>query len=64
MIQRFFFNRVNAEAAGATVSGQDDFIALARPHKAEALLAIAQFAEARTDIALDPAVFQRMPIAA
>jgi hypothetical protein len=63
MIERFLFNGVNAKPAGTTIAGQYNFPFVATTHKAQTLLAFMQFAIARTDIALNPAIIEGMPMA-
>jgi hypothetical protein len=62
MIQRLFFNRIHAETAGAPIGGQDDLILPAFAYEAEALLPLLEFAEPRTEVALDTAVIQPVPV--
>lgn len=62
MIERFLFDRIDAEAAGAPVRGQDDLIALADAHKAECALSVVQFAQARAQVALKTAVTKKVPV--
>jgi hypothetical protein len=54
-------DRVDEETRGAAVGGQDHGVALALAHEAEAALAVAQRAVARTDVALDAIVVDGMP---
>ena len=65
MIERFFLDRVDAEAGRAAVAGQLHPLAvLARaPDEAKAALPGAQMAEARAHAALDPPVPEPGPIA-
>lgn len=62
MIEGFFFNGVDAEAARAAVSGEDDFSALIRADEAKAALPFLEAAITRTKVALNAAVLQGMPI--
>lgn len=62
MIQRFFFDRVNAESAGLAVSRQNDAVVLPFANKAEPLLAFVKLAGAGAKVALDAVVFKGMPI--
>jgi hypothetical protein len=41
MVERFFFNRINAKTAGASISREHDLAALVGADKAQALLALA-----------------------
>jgi hypothetical protein len=62
MIQRLLLNRVHAETAGSPVRGQDDLILQAFAHETKALLPFLKFAKPRTEVALDPAVIQLVPV--
>jgi hypothetical protein len=62
MIQRLFLDRVHAEAAGSPVRGQDDPILPTFAHVAQTLLPLLERAKPRTEIALDAAVIQPVPI--
>jgi hypothetical protein len=62
MIQRLFLDRIHAEAAGAPVRSQDDLILPAFAHKAQALLLLLELAEPGTEVALDTAVIQLVPV--
>ena len=62
MIQRLFLNRVHAETAGSPVRGQDDLILQTFAHEAQALLPLLELAEPRTEVALDAAVIQPVPV--
>ncbi|CDH47507.1 hypothetical protein BN874_830060 [Candidatus Contendobacter odensis Run_B_J11] len=62
MIQRLFFNRIDTETAGSAVTGQPDLVAVATTHKAQPLLAFVELAEARADIALNPAIVKQVPV--
>ena len=64
VIERFFFDRVDANATGAAIGGQHHPIALARTHEAERTLAFMQPAEAGTEIALNSAIGEFVPISA
>ena len=48
--------------SGAAIGGENDLVALPGTHEAEALLAVAQFAVARAEVALQAAVVQLMPV--
>ena len=63
MVEGFLFNRINAETAGPAVAGEHDLAVVAAAHEAQALLALVQLAEAGTDIALDPAIIEDVPVA-
>ena len=64
MIERFFFDRVNAKARRAAVGRQHHLVAQPPPHKAQTALAFVQLAIPRTHVALDATIFQHVPIAA
>jgi len=64
VIEGFFLDRVDAEAAGAAPGRQQDLVARAAAHEAQPALALAQLAEAGTQVALDPPVVQPVPVAA
>src|SRR5262249_18705447 len=63
MVERLLLDRVDAEAARAPVGREHDLVALARPDEAEAALPVAQLALTRTDVALEAAVRERVPVA-
>src|SRR5581483_6362032 len=62
MIERFFLDRIDAEAARAAVGGQYDTVVVVRAHETEPALARMQLAIARTDIALDAPVVELVPV--
>src|ERR1700730_4170442 len=62
MIERLLLDGIDAEAAGPPVGGEHDPAVLASAHEAETALALLQLAEARAEIALDAAVFERVPV--
>lgn len=62
MVERFFLNRVDAEAAGPAIGGEHNLVALPTAHKAQPSLAIAELTKTRTNVALDTPVFDRMPV--
>jgi len=62
VIQRLLLYGIDAIAARTAVSCQYDLAVLASTHKAKASLAVVQFTEARTDVALDSAVVQTVPV--
>src|SRR5262249_52308765 len=57
-------DRIDAEARGAAVRGEQDLVVLARTHEAQAALAFMQLAIAWAQVALDAPVLQSMPVAA
>lgn len=62
MVQRFFFNRVDRQSAGATVGGSDQLVALPPPDAAQAMLSIVHAAVPRAEVALDLAVASQVPV--
>ena len=62
--ERLLLDRVDAEARGAAIGGEDDAIVAAGAHEAQAALALVQLAQARADVALHAAVVEPMPVAA
>src|SRR6185437_11754292 len=62
MVEGFLLDRIDAEARGAAVAGQDDLIVHAAPDEAEAPLTLVQPAVAGADVALNAAVRQGMPV--
>src|SRR6266513_1570570 len=63
MVERFFFDRVDAKAARAAVAEQLDTPCLRATHEARASLPITQLAGSRAHVALHAAVAQRVPVA-
>jgi len=61
VVERLLLDRVDAEARGAAVGGQDDPVALAGAHEAQAPLALMEPAGPRADVALDPPVGKAGP---
>jgi hypothetical protein len=62
VIQRFLFDGINAITAGAAIGGEYNLVIQVLPHKAQSALVRVQFAEAWTEVALYPAIFQRVPV--
>lgn len=62
MIKWFLFNWIDAKTAGTAVCGQYDLLILAGTDKAEATLALMQFAVAGTQVTLNSAVFENVPV--
>ena len=62
MKKRLFLNRVDTKTGRAAVGGQNDLIVLIGTHETQTMLAFVQLAEAGTEIALDPAILQPVPI--
>src|SRR3546814_18219035 len=63
MVERLFLDRIDAEARRAAPGGQHQIVAAAGAHETQAALALLQLAFARTDIALQAAVGQPVPVA-
>ncbi len=63
MIQRLFFDGIHGEAAGAAVTGHDDLVVKVLSDETKAALLIVQFTEPGTQVALNPAIVQGMPVA-
>ena len=61
MVERLFFNRIDAEPAAPTVGREHHLVAGPLPDKAEAALVLLQLAETRTQPAFHPAVRQQGP---
>ena len=62
VVERFLFDRVDAKAGAATPGGELQVVADALAHKTGGALAFVQAAGARTQIAFDPTVVQRVPV--
>src|SRR5690242_2054601 len=62
MVERFLLDRVDAEPTRPAVAGEHDLVVESGADEAQAALALTQFAGTRTDIALDPAVVEAMPV--
>jgi hypothetical protein len=62
MIERLFFNGIDAKTAGPPIGEQDDLATDVAPHETQASLAFMQFAKAWTDGALDATVVQFAPV--
>src|SRR5688572_17767046 len=63
MIERLLFDRIEHEAAAATVSGEHDLIAGAHSNETHAALSVGERAEPRADVTLDPPVVEPVMIA-
>jgi hypothetical protein len=64
MIERLLLDGIDAIPARPAIGGQNDPVVGARPHKAQPPLALIKLAKARTQIALDAPVLQRVPVTA
>jgi hypothetical protein len=65
MIERFLFDRVDAEARSFAVTREVDAAVARAAHEAKAALAVLQLAEPRAEVALHPTtVFDRMEVRA
>ncbi len=62
MIKGFFFDGIDAVAAGPPVGGKYDLIVLIGADKAEATLAFAEFTKPWANVALNAPVLQSLPI--
>jgi hypothetical protein len=62
VIQRFLFDRIDAKTTGASIADQLDFIVETLAHVAQPSLAFSQVAVSRTQITLQPAVIQSVPV--
>ena len=62
MFQRFLFYWIDTKPAGATVGGEYYLATAVFAHVAQALLTFFQLAFAGTQVALDPAAFNSMPV--
>ena len=63
VVERFLFDRVDAEPARTSIRGEDDLVASPGPHEAQTALAIEQPTGPRAEVALQLAVFESMPVA-
>ena len=64
MVQWLFLDWVDAEARGAAIGREQNFVAAARTHEAEPALAVVELAISGTEVALDTAVGKAVPITA
>ena len=62
MIQRLLFNGIDTEAARSAIGIEFDLAALDAAHETQAALALVHAAFARTDVALNAAVFESVPV--
>ncbi len=62
VVERLLLDGIDAEAAGAPPGGEDDRIALTRPHEARAALPFAQAAVPGTDVALQAPIGQGVEV--
>jgi hypothetical protein len=62
MMEGLLLDRVDDEAARATICRQNDSFVAPRPHEAEAPLALAQAAGAGADVTLNAAVVELVPV--
>ena len=61
MVERLFFDRIDAEPGGAAINGQHYPIVAPDAHEAQAALIFLELAKARTEIALDSSIGEPMP---
>ena len=64
MIEWLFLYRVDAEAAGTAIGGQNEFIVGSGADKTKPPLPFMKTAKSGTQVTLQPAVVERAPIAA
>jgi hypothetical protein len=64
MVERFLFDRIDAESATAAIRGQHNLVTQALSNKAEAALALVQLTKTRTQAAFQSSVRQGVPPAA
>ena len=64
MGERLLLDRVDAEARGAAIGGEDNAIVAPGAHETQAALALVQLAQAGADVALHPPVVEPMPVVA
>ena len=62
MVQRLFLDRVNAEARGTAIGGEQDCVTTPRTHEAQPALAVVELAVSGAEVALDAAVGKPLPI--
>ena len=62
VVERFFFDRIDAKPAGAAISLEDNLAIFPTPHKAKPPLPFSQLAGPGANIALQAAIRQPMPI--
>jgi hypothetical protein len=62
MVERLFLDRIDTESAGSPISREHNLVVLSRPYEAEPLLSFMEFAEARTEVALDASIVQFVPV--
>jgi hypothetical protein len=62
MIERLFFDRVDAKPTRASVGGKDYRVVEAASNKAKSTLTFSQTTEARAEIALDATIIDAMPV--
>src|SRR5262249_43922257 len=63
MIERLFFDRIDAEPGRAPVGLEHDLIVFARAHEAQTALAFTEPAVARANVALHAPVGEHLPVA-
>jgi hypothetical protein len=62
MIERLLLDRIDTEAARAPIGEELDLSAFGPANEAQSTLALVQLARSRADIALHPAIVQRVPV--
>jgi hypothetical protein len=63
VVERFLFDRVDAESTRTSVGGENDFVAAPRAHETQSALAVEQATGSRAEVALQLTVCQPVPIA-
>ena len=61
MIQGFFLDGIHAKTTRPPISREHNLVVFTRPDKAEATIALFEFATARTNIALNPTIIKLVP---
>ena len=62
MIERLFLEGVDAKTAGAAIACQNNFVMRAGADEAQSALALPELADSGAEVALDPPVFELMPV--
>ena len=62
VVERFFFNGINAKATGAAIGGENDLILLSGSNETQTSLAFAELAKSWAEIALYATIFQGVPV--
>src|SRR5205809_5921435 len=62
MVEGLLLDRIDTEAARSAVRRENDLVILAGSHEAESALPLAQLAGTGTDVTLDAAVIEGVPV--